>query len=452
MPQNPLAAAKVKKLLHLCLSDAFNKSGTARELRISRGSASKYIKAFTRSELSLSDIAHVGSVELAKLLFPDRGQAWSGQSDRKLRLLGLFSSIHSKIAGGNLTILDAWREYAASQDPTYKYSQFASLYALWRRRHGFKRYARAELCAVPIDPADFQVLKKWRSSHDRRKWEVGIALHGLSAGESLSVIALKIHRAPRTIKKWCASYEREGIESLPLGHSRKLTQDANAAIVAKKERLIKIIHERPKAYDINRASWSLQALADAYHKTYDERISVSSISEYFITSGYKFKKAKKVLTSDDPDYRPKLVRITETLTKLGPDEKFFSIDEFGPFSVKIRGGTALVPGDTVRTIPQRQKSKGSLICTAALELSTNQVTHFYSKRKNTKEMIRLLKKLTLAYKSEQRLYASWDAASWHTSKALNEAVDELNSDELELAIQRLSFSSCLCHREHSFSM
>jgi hypothetical protein len=32
--------------------------------------------------------------------------------------------------------------------------------------------------------------------------------------------------------------------------------------------------------------------------------------------------------------------------------------------------------------------KGSLICTAALELSTNQVTHFYSKRKNTAEMIK----------------------------------------------------------------
>jgi len=53
----------------------------------------------------------------------------------------------------------------------------------------------------------------------------------------------------------------------------------------------------------------------------------------------------------------------------------------------MRGGIALVPGDEVRTIPQRQKSKGSLICTAALELSTNQILHFYSKKKNTEEMI-----------------------------------------------------------------
>ena len=100
------------------------------------------------------------------------------------------------------------------------------------------------------------------------------------------------------------------------------------------------------------------------------------------------------MTSNDSTYRDKLTKITDTLSNLAQHEKFFSIDEFGPFSVKIRGGTALVAGDVVRTIPQRQMSKGSLICTAALELSTNQVTHFYSKTKNTREMVKLLKRLS----------------------------------------------------------
>jgi hypothetical protein len=40
-------------------------------------------------------------------------------------------------------------------------------------------------------------------------------------------------------------------------------------------------------------------------------------------------------------------------------------------------------------VPQQQKSKGSLIITAALELSRNQVTHFYSDKKNTQEMIKM---------------------------------------------------------------
>jgi transposase len=423
MPQNPLAANKVRALLRLCHSDAFNKSRTAKELRIARNSASKYIRAFRCSELSLSDIAHVGSAGLAKLLFPDRVHARSVQSDRKVKLFDRFASIHRRIEEDRITVLDAWREHVASKEPTYQYSQFVSLYGLWRHQHGFPRYSRVKRHGLSIEPADFHVLNRWRVSHDRRKWEVGIALQSLSAGENISAICRKLDRAQRTVENWCLVYEREGIKGLPLGRFRKLSEDSVAAVKSKTEKLIKIIHESPKAYDINRASWSLQALADAYYRTYGERISMSSISEYFIASGYKFKKAKKVLTSSDPNYRDKLIKITETLSQLPPNEKFFSIDEFGPFSVKIRGGTALVAGDTVRTIPQRQKSKGSLICTAALELSTNQVTHFYSTKKNTREMVRLLKRLIIAYKNEHRLYASWDSASWHASKALYEAVD-----------------------------
>jgi hypothetical protein len=114
---------------------------------------------------------------------------------------------------------------------------------------------------------------------------------------------------------------------------------------------------------VNRASWSLGSLAEAYKNEYGTSVSKSTISDFFKNSGYKFKKAKKVLTSSDPEFRTKLAIIKQTLAKLEPEEKFFSIDEFGPFSIKMRGGRALVSGDIIRTIPQRQKSKGSLICT-----------------------------------------------------------------------------------------
>jgi hypothetical protein len=67
----------------------------------------------------------------------------------------------------------------------------------------------------------------------------------------------------------------------------------------------------------------LKTLASAYHKTHGERISVSSISEYFTSAGYKFKKAKKVLTSDDPTYRDKLAKITSTLSHLTPADTIY---------------------------------------------------------------------------------------------------------------------------------
>ena len=77
-----------------------------------------------------------------------------------------------------------------------------------------------------------------------------------------------------------------------------------------------------------------------------------------------------------------------------------------------------MPPGKVRVVPQRQKSKGRLILTAALELATNQVTHFYSEKKNTAEMIKLLEVLLVQYAGCDKIYLSWDAASWHASKKL----------------------------------
>ena len=99
-------------------------------------------------------------------------------------------------------------------------------------------------------------------------------------------------------------------------------------------------------------------------------------------------KTRKVLTSCDPEYRQKVHHIQCILRELQEDEVFFSIDEFGPFSVRAQGGRKLVEPGELPTVPQYQKSKSSLIMTAALELSRNQITHFYSPRKDTGEMIR----------------------------------------------------------------
>jgi hypothetical protein len=94
--------------------------------------------------------------------------------------------------------------------------------------------------------------------------------------------------------------------------------------------------------------------------------------------------------------------------------------------VKLRGGRSWVAPGQIKTIPQWQKSKGSLLITGALELSTNQMTHFYSSRKNTDEMIKLLDTLLVEYKGEACIYLSWDAASWHISKKLKDKVREVN--------------------------
>ena len=85
-----------------------------------------------------------------------------------------------------------------------------------------------------------------------------------------------------------------------------------------------------------------------------------------------------------------------------------------------------MPPGITKTVPQFQKSKGSLIVTGALELSTNQMTHFFSDKKDTEEMLRLLEILLVKYKDEDCIYLSWDAASWHCSQEFKTRVKEVN--------------------------
>src|SRR5262249_56180702 len=88
------------------------------------------------------------------------------------------------------------------------------------------------------------------------------------------------------------------------------------------------------------------------------------------------------------------------------------------FAIKMRGGRALQPPGGIRHVPQWQKSKGSLIVTAALELSRNQIIHFYSDQKNSTETCKLIDQLRRQYRGHRHIYLSWDAAPWHSSEQL----------------------------------
>ena len=192
-----------------------------------------------------------------------------------------------------------------------------------------------------------------------------------------------------------------------------------------KEAVFKLLHSPPSDHGFNRTTWKVDELQQAVKKM-GLTLGKHAISEIIKKAGYRWLKAKKVLTSRDPDYRAKLDNIQRILGNLATNEGFFSIDEYGPFAVKRRQGRQLVAPGEVATVPQWQKSKGVLIMTAALELSTNQITHFYSEKKNTDEMIKLLDLILEQNRQLSRIYLSWDAASWHISKRLSERIASNN--------------------------
>ncbi|SAL07910.1 hypothetical protein AWB81_08404 [Caballeronia arationis] len=193
-----------------------------------------------------------------------------------------------------------------------------------------------------------------------------------------------------------------------------------------KNAIFKVLHEPPSNYGINRTTWTMPLLRKVLGEN-GNAACPEVIRAITRAAGYRWRKARIVLTSADPAYSEKLDRIHSILASLQSDEAFFSIDEYGPFAVKMCSGRKLAfPGEQP-VVPQWQKSRGSLIVTAALELSSNQVTHFYSDHKNTDEMIRMMKVLIAEYADRRKIYLSWDAASWHVAKRLNQNIQEHNA-------------------------
>ena len=255
-------------------------------------------------------------------------------------------------------------------------------------------------------------------------------------GATRKEIIDRVDTVYKTINQWIAGYKAKGLRAFDLGPNPR-NQTAAKAIKDRKEKLLKLMHETPKLYGLNRTSWSLTALTLVNNKLHPPFISYSQVCRSVKQMGYRYKKTREMLTSPDPKFREKITKIQKILQNLKSNEKFFSIDEYGPVSIKIKGGRTLKhKTESPDVVPEKQKARGIVICTAALELSTNQITHFYSAKKNTFEMIKLLDILISQYHDQERLYLCWDAVSWHNSNILKTYIEDHNKiqkPEIKLA-------------------
>jgi transposase len=246
-------------------------------------------------------------------------------------------------------------------------------------------------------------------------------------GQMPASVARDFRVSTRTVFKWVARFRAEGAVGLDDRSSRphRIARRHPQPGKELSDAVFALLHTPPRDSGFNRTTWRL---ADLHSALEAQGVSVTrnNLSAVIKQAGYQWKKARVTLTSADPLYREKVNAIQEVLSGLKDDEAFFSIDEFGPFAVKTRGGRSLQPPGKVRHVPQWQKSKGSLIVTAALELSRNQIIHFYSDRKNSTETCKLIDLLRRRYKGYRCIYLSWDAAPWHSSEQLLDHIEFLN--------------------------
>jgi len=284
-----------------------------------------------------------------------------------------------------------------------------------------------------IRDKDESVLREWRASNNKTHWQKAVTI---LENRTLSPenISAKIERTEDNVEKWIQAFNRFGLEGLKKPDGRraptKKSHERSRRAVArdqKARRILEIVHAKPSAYGINRSSWNRSSIVRAYEQEHNETISVTWAGQLLRQFGYAIRKARKVLTSPDPNYREKVELLLHTLQNLKPGELFFFVDELGPLRVKKYGGRALVRKNEVVTYPQEQAHRGVIMMCGALSATTNQVTWVYGRAKDTAGMIDLMELLYNQYFSAPKLYVTWDAASWHKSAMLVEWLDGFNS-------------------------
>ena len=281
-----------------------------------------------------------------------------------------------------------------------------------------------------IADEDKKLLTEWRRSKDKNLWQKAVTVLE-NSNLSPEDIAKKVERPLSCIRQWIKAFNCGGIKALnPARKPQVIAAERRATLDQKRSRILEILHASPRFYGINRSSWNRRSIALAYRQQHNEAISKSTVGRFVKKSGYTMKKARKVLTSPDPEYREKVDLVLHTLQNLEPMDLFFFVDELGPMQVKKYGGRTFVPKNEPYTFPQQQKSRGVINMAGALNAVTNQVTWIYGRSKDATAMVDLIELLFNQHSHSTKIYITWDAASWHRSNTLVEWLDTFNRETL----------------------
>src|SRR3954454_22230987 len=137
-------------------------------------------------------------------------------------------------------------------------------------------------------------LYEGRLSDRNRSMVVLASRRGLSGGAVCAFLG--IDRTTR--RKYLQMFEASGQAALFAPQTKSTRKFDNEAV---KEAIFGVLHEPPSNYRINRTSWTMPDLSRILRET-GTSACPKVIRKITKAAGYRWRKARVVLTSADPDY------------------------------------------------------------------------------------------------------------------------------------------------------
>jgi transposase len=132
-----------------------------------------------------------------------------------------------------------------------------------------------------------------------------------AAGQPPRAIATGLGCAVQTVRNAIRAFNADGLAALTEGSSRPKSA-APVLDQARLERLRAILHQAPRAFGQARSTWTLTLLAQVAHEQglSPTVLSAETVRQALVRLGVGWKRAKRWLTSPDPDYARKKVAAT----------------------------------------------------------------------------------------------------------------------------------------------
>jgi transposase len=156
--------------------------------------------------------------------------------------------------------------------------------------------------------AQLEASRRSRSAFTMRRAQIVLSS---AAGQPPRAIATGPGCARQTVRNAIRAFNAHGLAALTEGSSRPKSA-TRVLDGAKLERLRAILHQSPRAFGQARSTWTLTLLAQvAYEQGLSPAVlSDETIRQALLRLGVGWKRAKRWLTSPDPDYARKKVAAT----------------------------------------------------------------------------------------------------------------------------------------------
>jgi transposase len=192
--------------------------------------------------------------------------------------------------------------------------------------------------------------------------------------------------------------------------------------------IVKIAYKKPERLGLPYMNWSLRKLKAYLEKKRVVKISVEELRRILLNHGVVFRKSRRKLISEDPDYEAKKARIRELLER--PNCLVLFEDEKGPMTVKRYGGSLWTRRKRVIVkANQRLRVKKRLRLFGAYCPQMDRIFYrFYTEAKGPQFrdfLIFLSKKL-----KGEKLYIVLDNTKVHKAKLVQEYVNKNGRIEL----------------------